>query len=265
VALSDKPTRATIRSWVRAELNDPTGTAPWSWPDAELNQYIDEHQQRLQDTYEFVWSVATAIVQPVGVTTSTINGPSNGMLIPAGTASITLNTFIPNALRCDAFYWITSTTTFQGIRLAARNKQDLDLIVRDWRYVIPSDPPLVVYQDDINNIVLWPAPAVMGTLIAEFPAKLCFATDTSTMQIPAWTKYSARNYCAYRALLRTGPNQNIQRALTYKKLWLRQYLRYRRMWDAYFPDKYPQLKPTQNTDHYVISILNPPYITIIPP
>lgn len=264
MALSDKWPRSQLRRIVRDELNDPLGTAPWSWSDTELNQYLDEWQQRINDQYEMVWGLSTTIVQPVGTITSTDNGPSNGLTIPAGSATIILSTFIPNALRCDAFYWINSTSTDSGVRLAGRTKQDLDIIVRDWRNVLPSDP-LVVFQDDINSITLWPAPSQWGFLVAEFPSKVCFATDTSTMDIPAWTKYSARNYCAYRALLRTGPNQNIQRALTYKKLWLRQFHRYRRMWDAYFPDRYPVLKPTQSSDKYVISILNPPYTTVIPP
>jgi hypothetical protein len=149
--------------------------------------------------------------------------------------------------------------------MVPRTKQDLNVLIRDWRYVLPGDPPLVVYQDDINDIVLWPPPANAGTVIAEYPQKLTFSTDTSTMQIPAWTKYSARDYCAYRAYLRTGPRQDIQKALTYKAAWTRAIYRYRRQWDNYFPERAPSLKPKQPSDAYNIAILNPPYITIIPP
>ena len=258
-ALSDKWTQSQLNALVRNELMD-TNTR-W-FPDAEVNAYLDEWEQRLNDWFEFVWTTATTTVAAIGTTTD-----SNGLVIPAGTASILLSTFISDALRCDAFYWISSTDTgtFLGQRLAARTKQDLNVLVRDWRYVLPGSPPLVVYQDDVNDIVLWPAPAVLGTLIAEYPVKSTFAASTSTMQVPAWTKYSASNYCAYRAYLRTGPRQDIKRALTYKNLWQRQLYRYRRMWDNYLPARYPALKPKQPSDQYNIAILNPPYHTIIPP
>jgi hypothetical protein len=138
--------------------------------------------------------------------------------------------------------------------------------VRDWRWTLPGEP-LVVYQDDINDIVLWPPPSNGGTLIAEYPVKTTtFAgIDTTTMQIPAWTKYSASHYAAYRAYMRTGPRQDIQKAMTYKAIWMRYIHRYRRMWDNYLPDRYTQLKPQQPSDQYTNNILNPTYITMIPP
>ena len=259
--LSDKWTLSQLRTLARNELADPN--ARW-FPDSELNQYLDEWQTRLQDWFEFVWNTNTASITAIGTTTS-----STGVLIPAGTASILLSTFLPDALRVDAFYWISSTdtTSNKGVRIAARNKQDLDILIRDWRYVLPADPPLVVYQDDITDIVLWPPPANNGTLIAEYPVKTTTfgGTSTATMQIPAWTKYSASVYCAYRCYLRTGPRQDIQKAMTYKAIWMRYIYRYRRMWDNYLPDRYTQLKPKQPSDQYNIAILNPPYITIIPP
>src|SRR5579859_1247637 len=261
MALSDKWSRAQLRTIAANELQDPNNK--W-FPVAELNQYLDEWQTRLQDWYEFVWNTATATVSAIGTTTS-----SSGLIIPNGTASLILSTFIGDALRCDAFYWVSSTNTgtdTHGVRMVPRTKQDLNVLIRDWRFVLPGDPPLVVYQDDVNDIVLWPPPANAGTVIAEYPVKsTTFGTDTSTMQIPAWTKYSARDYCAYRAYLRTGPRQDIQKALTYKAAWIKCIQRYRRQWDNYFPERYPSLKPKQPSDAYNIAILNPPYITIIPP
>lgn len=262
MALSDKWTRLQLRTLCRRELMD--SGSKW-FTDVEINQYLDEHQSRLQDFFgnEFVWGTASATVAAVGTTTS-----STGVLIPAGTASIALNTYAPSMLRCDAFYWISSTNTgtdTHGVRLAPRTKQDLNILIRDWRYVLPADPPLVVYQDDITNIVLWPPPANMGTLLAEFPIITTYATDTDTMQIPAWTKYSAAHYVAYRAYLRHGPRQDIQKAMVYKAVWNRHLLHFRWMYDNYFPERYPQLKPKQPSDAYNIAILNPPYITIIPP
>jgi len=259
MSLADKWTRAELRVLARNELMDPN--AKW-FTDAEINTYLDEWQMRLQEWFEFVWGTATASVTAVG---TVIN--SNGLAIPASTASILLNTYVPDAMRVDAFYWISSTdtTSNKGVRVVPRTKQDLNVLIRDWRYVLPADPPLVIYQDDITDIVLWPPPANAGTLIAEYPKKMCFGTDTQTMQIPAWTKYSASYYCAYRAFLRTGPRQDVQRAMSYKAIWQRYIYRYRRQWDNYFPERYTQLKPKQPSDAYNIAILNPPYITIIPP
>jgi len=255
--LSDKWTRAQLRTLIRNEINDPIGTAAWSWPDAELNAYIDEWQQRLQEHFEFVWAVATTTIAAFGTTTNSL-----GNSIPNGTASIAINTFIPNALRADAFYWTTSP--FNPTRLIPRTEQDLDVLMREWRNVLPNTPT-VIYQKDITQVILWPAPSTAGTLIAEFPAKICFSTDTSPMQIPAWTRYSVKNYCAMRALMRTGPNQDLQRALTYKALWLRQLKRFRRLYDSYLPKRYPQLKPSQPSDHYAIAIRQPTIRLIVPP
>jgi hypothetical protein len=258
VALSDQWTLNQLTTLCSNELLDPRNA--W-FPQAELQIYINEWQQRLQDWYEFVWATGTTAVASIGTITN-----SDGLIIPAGTASITLNTFLPSQVRIDAFYWISSTATAVdtlGYRLTARTKQDLNILIRDWRYALPQDPPLVVYQDDITDIVLWPAPANAGTLIAEFPAIVTLPTGTSTMTIPAWTKYSCRDYVASRCYLRTGPRQDIQKAMTYKASWDRAIKRFRRQWDNYLPERYPSLKPLQPSDHYSIDILNPPQQTII--
>lgn len=261
MALSDHWTLAQIRTNCQNELGDPNNK--W-FTVAELNSYIDEAQMRLQEWFEFVWASNTTTVSAIGTTTNSV-----GLVIPAGTASILLSTFIPDAMRCDAFYWVSSTivgSETNGVRLAPRTKQDLNVLIRDWRNVLPADPPLVVYQDDITDIVLWPPPANMGTLIAEYPTKMCFGgTDTNPMQVPAWTKYAFKYYVAYRCFLRTGPRQDIQRAQAYRALWDRAIYRFRWKWDNYFPERYTQLKPKQPSDAWNIAILNPPYITIIPP
>src|SRR5439155_628395 len=124
-------------------LMDPNGR--W-FSTSELNGYLDEWQQRANDWFEFVWNTATTTVAAIGTSTNSV-----GLLVPAGTASILLSTFIGDALRCDAFYWISNNdTTNKGVRLAARTKQDLDVLIYDWRNVLPADPPLVIYQDDIK-------------------------------------------------------------------------------------------------------------------
>lgn len=257
MALSDKWTLSQLRTLSQNELMDPN--AKW-WAAAELNDLVDEWQDRLQEWFEFVWGSATSTFTAMGTTTNTL-----GQVVPAGTASLALSAMASDMLRPDAFYWISGVDNTNGVRLSARTKQDLDILIRDWRNTIPLDPPLVVYQDSPEQIVLWPANAVAGTLVAEYPRTLAFGTDTSTMQIPAWTKYSCQSYVAYRALLRTGPNQDIQRAMKYKALFQRQIKRYRRIWDAYLPYHYPSLRPSQPSDHYTIDILNPPKQTVIPP
>lgn len=260
MALSDKWTLSQLRAMSRNELMDANNR--W-WTDTEINDLVDEWQDRLQEWFEFVWGSASFVVSSIGTSISTL-----GQAVPAGTASITLSNIATNFLRPDAFYWISNVpnpVNTNGVRLSARTKQDLDILQRDWRNTIPLDPPLVVYQDSPEEIVLWPAPATQGTLICEYPVRLCFDNDTSVMAIPAWTKYSCQNYVGYRAMLRTGPNQDIQRAMKYKALFQRQIMRYRRIWDAYFPYHYPSLRPSQPSDHYTIDILNPPNQTVIPP
>jgi hypothetical protein len=260
MALSDKWTLSQLRQMSRNELMDPNNR--W-WADAELNDLVDEWQMRLQEWFEFVWGSATVAVSSIGTVTNTL-----GMVVPAGTASYSLSAIATNILRPDAFYWVSSVanpTNTLGVRLSARDKQDMDILKRDWRNNPPTDPPIIVYQDSLDQIVLWPPPAIAGTLICEYPVTLCFFNDSTPMQIPAWTKYSCQNYVAYRAMLRTGPNQDIQRAMKYKALFQRQIQRYRRVWDAYLPFHYPSLRPSQPSDHYTIDILNPMQQTVIPP
>jgi len=263
MALSDKWTQAQLRTLCQEELMDPS--AVW-FGTGEINQYIGEWQQRLQDYFggnELVWNTSTlTLTNTIGTMTD-----SFGILIPTGVQNIVLNTFVPSQVRIDAFYWISSTagTNSNGVRMVARTRQDLNILIRDWETVLPTDPPLVIYQDDIRSINLWPGNALVGTLIAEFPALTTFATDSSTMQVPAWMRYSVKHYVCYRCYLRTGPRQDINKAAYYKKQWLAKLMRYRRMWDNYFPYRYLSLKPKQPSDAYNISILNPPYITIIPP
>jgi len=218
MALADLWTQAQLNAAVRRELMDPTGTMGWSWSDKEVNRYLEDWQNLLQDRFEFVWGSATH-------TTS------------GGTTTFTLTNISPIMLRPGRAWW-------NGYRIPGRNKEELEMIQRDWRGVQPGVPE-IVYQDDINTLSVWPPPATTttDTLVVEFPQAVTFGTDTTTpMSIPAWTKYSAVNYCAMRAYMRPGPQQDLQKGARYKAKFIKQGIRIRTQWEQYFPDKAPSLR-----------------------
>lgn len=190
---------------------DPAGQ--W-WSDAELNEYIGAWQDALQEKFEFAWGTAT-------VTTST--------------STLTLTNIANDINRLDGIWW-------NKFRLAGRNKDELEVLIRDWRAAAASVPK-VAYQDDIYSVSFFPAPATTGTAIFEYPRRVTFTTDTSTMSIPAWTKYSAVNYVVYRAHLRAGPNQDLPRAARRKAKFERQIKRYVTIHEQHFPDHAPSLRP----------------------
>jgi len=96
---------------------------------------------------------------------------------------------------------------------------------------------------DEDTIELWPPPAAPGNLYMEYPRVLTFGTDTSTMEIPAWTRYAIPYYVCYRAYLRDGPNNSLQRAARYKTKFRRAMDRIKQTRAAYFPQKYTSLVP----------------------
>lgn len=211
MALSDRWTRATLRTVVRRELLDPSGR--W-FSDAELNGYLDAWQSRLQDELEFCWGTAT-------VTTSL--------------STLTLTDVATDILRPEAIYW-------NNRRLVSRTKEELDILDRNWRQYNASTP-YVAYQDDLATVSFWPEPSVAGTVVFEYPKTLALATDTSPMSVPAWTRYSAAPYCTFRAYLRFGPNQDANRSGRAKAKFYRQLAKYKSWRAAFFPDKYLSLRP----------------------
>lgn len=225
MATSDLWTLTQIRSAVRRELMDPTGTANWSWNDVELNIYINDWQNLLQDRFEFAWGTAT-------------------MLLTGGTSTINLSNVSNIMLRLGNIWW-------NGYRLAGRDKEEIEIMERDWR-AAQQGVPEAIYQDDVNSVSLWPAPtSTSGTttdgtatnsMDFEFPIVTTFAGDSSAMSIPAWTKYSAVNYVAYRAYMRPGPQQDLSKSQRYRAKFVKQGVRIRTMWDQYLPDKPPSLR-----------------------
>lgn len=218
MALSDQWTLSQINQAVRREVMDPTGTTSWSWNDVEINTYINDWQNLLQDRFEFVWSTAT-VIDSLATTTFTLTSIAANMLRPGNV-------------------W------YNNFRLKGRDKEELEVMERDWRAVKPSNPTCT-YQDDIRTISVWPPPAAgaTNTLVFEYPVTTTMSTNTSTMSLPAWTRYSAVNYVVYRMYLRPGPMNDPKRAQRYKQKFIKQGIRIRTIWEQHMPDKAPSLRP----------------------
>lgn len=218
MALSDLWTQAQLNAAIRREIMDPTGATAWSWSDVELNLYVNDWQNLIQDRFEFVWGTAT-VTDSVATATYTLTNIANNMLRPGN-------------------IW------FNNFRMKGRDKEELEIMQRDWRDVQPGNPECT-YQDDINSISLWPPPSASttNTLIFEYPVLTTF-TDTATpMAVPAWTRYSCVNYATYRCYMRPGPQNDLQRATRYKQKFIKQGIRIRTIWEQHMPDKAPSLRP----------------------
>lgn len=222
MAISDKWTRLQIRQAVQRELMDTS--AKW-WTTGELDSYVGQAQDRLQDEMELVWGTATA--------TTTLG-------------TLTLSAVATDILRLDAVYW-------NGVRLGYKTKLELDAFRREWRGA-PTNAPTVYYQDDPVTVSFYPSPSTAGTAVFEYPKVLAFSTDTSPMTLPAWTKYGLIDYAVHRAHARHGPNQSASLASRARARWLEKLDRYQRMKDAVQPDKFLSLRPTT---HYEKDLLQP--------
>jgi len=156
-------------------------------------------------------------------------------------------------MRVDAVYFIHADGTSAG-RVAPRAKNDLDAMKRAWRQDSAQLTPIVVYQDDLDSISFWPEPLAAGTLILEYPVNTTMTLDTSTMQIPAWCRYSAKDYVGYRAFARFGATQNLTKAQRYKNKFNNDLKRYRKIYDGYMPQRAEMLRPGRK---WAADILNP--------
>ncbi len=222
MAFSDQWTLSELRTSVRRTLADPSGRF---WSDAELNTYINEWQSNLQHHYEFVWNTAT-------VTTSL--------------STLTLTNIATDIGRVDAVYW-------NEYRLNARSRQNIEDIVREWRASIAGGvTPKAVYQTDPRTISIWPPQSTAGTLIFEYPISTVLNHDTDRMSIPAWTKYSVRNYVAWKCYLREGPANSPNKAVRYKVRFDNNVKRIRTIWDNYFPSKALRLQPAASYEYDIL-------------
>jgi hypothetical protein len=219
--LSDRWTRFQLRTIVRRELLDPN--ARW-WTDTELNSYLDDWQNFLQDQLELVWESSEVVT---------------------ATSTLDISSLVPSMLRLDAVY-------YNNVRLSGRTKQDLETLRREWRASVNG--PAAVYQHSPTSLLLWPPLTTTSTLTLEYPKLLTFASDASYMELPAWTKYSAIPYCTYRAYHRAGPNHNLNKALRRKRSFDKYLHQFRSTREHFFPYHYPTLKPG---GRYENDILNP--------
>ena len=222
MAFTDKWSRATILTACRRELSDPSARF---WSDTDLNNYISDWQQDLQAGFEFVWGSSTT------TTTAT---------------SLALSTLSPEVLRLDAIYC-------NGTRLIGKTKLEMEDESVDWRLSTGGTVPYIAYQNDERDVIFWPLTTSTKTLVFEYPVVTTFAASTSTMQIPAWTRYSSINYIAYHALLQEGPANSPDKAVRYKRRWEDNLKQFKSIKANYLPDRALKLKPNQN---YAQSLAN---------
>ena len=211
MALSDKWTLSQLRTAVRRELLD-SGASPF-WTDTEINAYLNDWQDYLVQELEPVWGSATTTLS---------------------THTATLTAVATDMLRVDAMYW-------NNRRLIERSQMELEVLQRDWRESNSSTPS--VSFTDTEVVQVWPPPSTAGTVVFEYPRMVALTTDTTTMELPAWTKYSAKNYVGMRAYGRAGPNQDLNKAFKYKARFLRQCATYKTIKANYLPDRAPRLRP----------------------
>ena len=222
MALSTKWTRAEIRLAAQYELMD-TG-ARW-WGTGELDSYIESWQDVVQHEFELKWGTATSTVT-------------------ATTSVITISSIATDVMRLDTVYW-------NNIKLLPRNVLEMDAMDLSWRSANPGTPGVIVPLD-ADSFMLWPAVSTTGTMSWEYPLTLSFAVDTSTMELPAWTRYSAVPYVAYRCYVRPGHNNNLRKALRYKRLFESSLTEIGSLRNQYFPSRYPVLRPGGQYEYDVL-------------
>jgi hypothetical protein len=212
--------------------------------------------------FEFKWATATA-------TPSTFGGGTNVQwdVFQFDTAQFdqignvtTLNTVvlsnvIPDMLRLDAVYFTLGGTSTSTYRIPPRSVEDLDTLKRGWRTDDVGVQPIALYQESVDTVGFWPNISNTGTFVFEYPQVVTLSTDTSTLAVPAWTKYDVVPFCMYKALTRFGPNQNVARANLYLREHVENLEMFKDMWNRYFPKSSSTLRPVRK---WGSQILNPP-------
>jgi hypothetical protein len=233
-------TRADFKNIIRREVMD-TNT---NWlNDNELNQYLDNWLNDLQQEYEFVWAINTLTV---GTTTG------SNLIFPT-------STFTPGMLRHEAVY-------YNGFRLSGRLLQDLEVGNPLWRNGLVfgtttfDTPRMSVMYPDSQNILIWPTPppptgTFSNVFVFEYPCLLTFATDTSASGLPPFTNWCAKDYVCAKFFQREGPVNDPKKAMRYWAKYQRAKARVTAIWDSYMPERYRLLKMA---NHYEWEILIPP-------
>jgi len=227
MALSDKWTRAQFRTAIRRELMD-SGTK-W-WTDLELNNYIGAWQDRVNDELEFTAGTASAA-------------------IGSATQTVTLTDVATDILRPAIVCW-------NNVLLSPLTIEELNNLNRNWRNVTVGGDPAVIYQETYGEVGLFPPPGADGTLTFEYPMALAFSTDTSTSDLPPWTRYSAIDYACYRAYMRNGANMDVNRAKIYKANFTSKLRKYSTLKRKYLPAGYSKFTPG---NEFEVRMVQPSY------
>jgi hypothetical protein len=213
----------------------------------ELNQYLDDWLQDLQQEYEFVWAINTLTIGSTSLNTLVIN----------------TSTFSPGMLRCEAIY-------YNGFRLAGRLLQNIEVGDPIWRSDLGigtnigtntwDTPRMAAMYPDSQNILIWPVPppptgTFSNVFVFEYPALLSFASDSNSCGMPSWCQWSAKPYVCAKLFQRPGPLNDTKKAQRYWAQYARAKMRVRRIWAKFMPERFRVLKPA---GHYEFDILTPP-------
>jgi hypothetical protein len=182
MAAYTKPSKAALLSQCRRQLADLAGR--W-WSDDTLNNYITDWQSSLNDQFEWVHQTATVLATGSSVTLPT----SGGRVVYV----VQNNVYLPR--------------TNEGVL------QEIDI---NWRHQWGSLAAAYL-QYSPTTIMPWPKLLATTTLVVEYIGSPTFATGTSTIDIPAFAKWSCVPYVCGRAYGSLGPNHDFHKAMRYKK------------------------------------------------
>ena len=192
-----------------------TGTS-W-WADSLVNSWLDDWLHTLQHELELEWG--TAIYQSTDATTT-----------------FTYSDIADDILRPDAIYW-------NNERLTPRAPEEMFLLQESWKASTATYPGVVIPLDH-TRFAVWPnPPSTGGYLYLEYPRVSSFASDTSTLPLPAWVRYSANPYVQWRAYLADGPLNDRNKSLTYKAMFMRSLAKLKSIKAHYAPAAPPILRP----------------------
>lgn len=210
-----KLTRQQLREMCERELMDTSNL--W-WTDAELNNYLDDWQKRVQREHLLTWGTST--------------------LTSIGASTFALSDFAPDVMRPGRLVW-------EGITLVPKTQEELQILDPQWRLRSISARPTVVFQENLTTVTVWPTISGLSTntVVLEYPKEPAFAGDATPMILPAYTKYSAKNYVGFRSFLRRGPNYNSQKAGAYRDSFYEDLRRYGIIKRRYLPQHFYTLKP----------------------
>lgn len=218
-------TRKDFNDIIRRELMD---TNTRFVQDSEINQYLQNWLDDLNQEFEFVWAINTFTFT---------NSQSN----------IAVSSLSPTPVRIEAIY-------YNGYRLAGRLLQNLEVLNPTWRGQAAvgtatfDTPRLTLMYPDSQTVTVWPTPPnAVGTssnvFVFEYPCVTSFTTDSSTSGMPIWTQWCAKPYVCAKVFQRPGPISDPKKAMRYWAQYQRAKERVRRMWNNFMPERYRRLKP----------------------